>query len=167
MIDTMTRFLEGITSRKNAYAVRRIVEPSIDKLSSLPLTAAGLLISAGGATTAKIGAADFYATANGTLLKIAAGTVMPALTGVNAAAGGFNVACFYVNNAGMVTVAAGTPGASLAVVKFPAPPKNSALIGLLLITSAGAFTGGVTPLDTATTVYMSPLGGFDPTALTG
>jgi hypothetical protein len=38
---------------------------------------------------------------------------------------------------------------------------------LLIITYASAFTGGTTPLDTATTVYVSPMSGFDPTALTG
>jgi hypothetical protein len=167
MIDTMTRFLEAVTSKRTGYAIRRVVEPSIDRLSSLPLTSAALVITAGGGTTAKVGATDFYAIANGTLVKIAAGTAMPALTGVNAAAGGFNVACFYVNSAGVVTVLTGSSGATLGAVKFPAPTRNQALVGLLIITYASAFTGGTTPLDTATTVYVSPMSGFDPTALTG
>jgi len=36
---------------------------------------------------------------------------------------------------------------------------------VLVITNAGAFTGGTTALDTATTVYISPTGPFDPTVL--
>lgn len=167
MLDTMTRYLEGVTSRKVAWNLRKIFLPLIAGLSSQPLTTAGLVISSGGATTAKTGAAAFYASANGVLVKIAASTAMPALTGVNFAAGAFNVACFYINSAGVVSLAGGTQGATLGAVVFPQPPLNSALVGFLIITYASAFTGGTTPLDTATTVYVSPLGPFDPTALTG
>jgi hypothetical protein len=167
MLNTMTRYLEGVTSSKNAYAVRHAFESAIDRLSSQPLTSAGLVITAGGGTTAKIGSANFYASVAGVLVELTAGTAMPAITGVNAPAGGWNVACFYVAINGAVTVASGTSGATLGAVVFPAPSKNQALVGFLIITYASAFTGGTTPLDTATTVYVSPLAGFDPTALTG
>ena len=42
---------------------------------------------------------------------------------------------------------------------------DKALIGFLLITHSSTFTGGTTALDTATTVYVSPIGAFDPTIL--
>lgn len=167
MIDTMTRFLEAVRDRKTAYAVRKAFESAIDRLSSQPLTSAGLVIHGGGSTLAKTGTSAFYAAVAGVLVKIAASTDMPALTGCNAAAGAFNVACFYVNGAGVVKMLPGTQGATLGAVVFPAPTKNQALVGFLVITYASAFTGGTTALDTATTVYVSPLAGFDPTALTG
>jgi hypothetical protein len=116
MNDTMTRFLAAIHDRKTAYNLRKITDPLIDQLSSSPLNTAGLVISAGGATTAKIGASDFYAIANGTLVKIAAGTVMPALTGINAPAANYQLAMFFVNSAGVVTASGGTAGATLAAV---------------------------------------------------
>lgn len=165
MLDTLTRYLEAIREPRWTYNLRRVLLPLCDRFSAQPLTSAGLAISAGGSTVAKIGATDFYAVVQGTLVKIPAGTVLPALTGVIAPAGGFNVACFYVNVAGVVTVAAGAPGATLGAVVFPQPPQGQALIGFLIITSAGAFIGGTTPLDTATTVYISPIGAFDATVL--
>lgn len=167
MLDTLARYLEGVVSTKTRYALKRINDPLIDSLSSTPLNTAGLVITAGGGTTAKIGASDFYALVAGALVKLAAGTSMSSLVGVNAPAGGFNVALFYVSSTGVVTTLAGTPAATLGAVVFPAPTKNQALIGLLIITYASAFTGGTTPLDTATTVYVSPGDGFDATALTG
>lgn len=168
MLDTMTRYLEGIFPTKTRYNLRHAFEAAIDRLSSQALTSAGLVITAGGGTTAKIGAANFYASVAGVLVELTAGTAMPAITGVNAPAGGFNVASFYLGNTGVVTVLPGTPGATLGAVVLPAPAKNQALVGMLIITYASAFTGGTTPLDTATTVYVSPtFGGWDPTALTG
>jgi hypothetical protein len=168
MLDTMTRYLEAVHPRQSAYALKHAFEAPIDRLSSQAITTAGLVITGAGGTTAKIGAADFYAIANGTLVKITAGTAMPALTGVNFAAGHFTVVAFYVNAAGVVTMLPGTSGLTLAGVVFPAPLKNQALIGYLIITNAGAFTGGTTALDTATTVYVSgTFTAVDPTALTG
>jgi hypothetical protein len=167
MNDTMTRILEGISSRSDAYSLRQVLLPLVDRYSSQPITSAGLVINAGGALIAKIGAADFYALVQGILVKIAAGTAMPALTGINAPAGGFNVAAFFVDSAGVVTAAGGTPAATLGAVRMPPFPPGKALVGYLIITNAGAFTGGTTALDTATTVYVSPIGGgaLDPSVL--
>jgi hypothetical protein len=131
----------------------------------MPLTTAGLVIKAGGGVLAKIGAADFYAVANGVLVTIGNGTDMPALTGINHDAGAWNVACFFVDSAGATTVAGGTQGATIGAVKWPQFPRNKALIGLLIITYASPFIGNTTHLDTATTVYVSPVGPFDPTML--
>jgi hypothetical protein len=166
MLDTMTRNLAGIADIKVRQAIRRIVRPLIDRYSSQALTSAGLVINAGGAAFPKIGGADFYACVQGVLVKIAAGTAMPALTGITAPAGGFNVAMFFVDSAGTVTVAGGTPAATLGGVGWPQPPDGKALVGFLIITNAGAFTGGTTALDGGTTIYISPNAGpFDPTAL--
>jgi hypothetical protein len=167
MRDTIVRYLQGVASETDRRSVRVPVESIGDRLSSQPLTSAGLVIKAGGSAVAKTGGSDFYASANGVLVKIAASTDMPALTGCNIAAGGFNVACFVVDSAGVVTMLPGAQGTTLAKVVFPQLGKNKALVGFLIITYASAFTGGTTPLDTATTVYVSPLGAFDATILTG
>ncbi len=90
---------------------------------------------------------------------------MPSLTGINITAANFNVVCYFIDAAAVVTVAAGTQGATLGAVVWPQFPKNKALVGFLIITYASAFTGGTTALDTATTVYANPLGSFDPTVL--
>lgn len=165
MLDTMTRWMEGILDHKRSYALYNIFLPLVDRYSSQPQTSAGLAISSGGATTAKTGSADFYASVTGVLVKIVASTTMPVLTGNTITANSFNVFCFFVDSAGVVTLAAGTQGTTLAKVVFPQFPKGKSLVGYLIITHSATFTGGTTPLDTATTVYVNPLGAFDPTVL--
>jgi hypothetical protein len=165
MLETMTRYVAGITESRWQHSLRRVLAPLVDRYSSQPLTSAGLVIKAGGNVLAKTGSSDFYAVANGVLVKIAASTDMPSLTGINMTAAFFNVVCFFVDSAGVVTVSAGTQGATLGAVVFPQFPTRKALIGFLIINYASAFTGGTTPLDTATTIYVSPLGAFDPTVL--
>lgn len=167
MLASMTNYLAGITEDRFRRAVRRVSEPSIDRLSSQPLVSAGLVIHGAASALAKTGAADFYASAKGVLVKIASGTDMPALTGLVITATFFNVAMFFVDGAGVVTVAFGTQGATIGALTWPQFPAGKALVGYLLITSASTFTGGTTALDTATTVYFSPVGPFDPTALVG
>lgn len=165
MLDTITRFLAGFSNAKDAYFLSRVFNALGDRYSSQPLVSAGLVINAGGATFPKIGAADFYAVANGVLVKVAAGTALPALTGITITAAFFNVVCFFVDSAGTLTALAGTQAATLGGVVFPQFPAKKALIGFLIITNASTFTGGTTALDAATTVYVSPLGAFDPTVL--
>jgi hypothetical protein len=164
MQDTMTRYLTGITDGLYQRAIRSVVKPLVDRMSSQPLTNAGLVINAGGALFPKIGAADFYASAQGVLVKIAAGTALPAPTNV-IAAGNFNVICYFVNSAGVVTVGSGTQAATLGGVIFPMIPDGNAFIGFLIVTYASTFTGGTTPLDAGTTVYISLQGAFDATVL--
>ena len=165
MANTMTNWLSGIAEERWRNAIRSIATPLVDRYSSQPLTTAGLVIKTGGSTLAKTGAADFYASVKGILVKISAATDMPALTGLSITAANFNVACFFVDSAGTTSVAFGTQGATLGAVVFPPFPLNKALIGFLIITYASTFTGGSTALDTATTVYVSPLGPFDPASL--
>lgn len=167
MLDTVRRYLQAFGDIRERTAIRVPLEALSDRYSSCSLSQHTLAITTGGSTTAKIATSDYYGVANGVLVKVASGTNMPALTGINAAAGAFNVACFYIDSAGVVTAAGGTQGATLGAVVFPQPPQKKALIGFLIITYASAFTGGTTPLDTATTVYLTPDGAFDPTVLIG
>lgn len=167
MLDTLRRYLQAFADIRERTGVGTPLAALVDRYSSCALNSAGLAISSGGAATAKTGATDFYAVANGKLVKIAASTTLPALTGINAAAGYFNVACFFIDSAGTVTAAGGTQGATLGAVVFPQPPQNKAMVGFLIITYASAFVGGTTPLDTATTVYVNSVSAFDPTVLIG
>jgi hypothetical protein len=138
-------------------------------INTKAITTAGLGISAT-TTRAKIGAADFYATVGGRLLKIVASTDMPVLVGsvTNAR---FNVYCFFVDASGTVTSAMGTESATLGGVRFPDFPLGRALIGFVIVnpTGTGPFIGGTTPLGDATVVpnavYISTFGSVDPTFL--
>lgn len=161
MLNTVAQQLSALAANGDRNALRPVLNALADRMSSQALTSAGLVISAT-TTLAKTGAAIFYAVADGKHVSIAAGTDMPALTGLNITAGKFNVAVFYIDSAGTVTVGFGTEGASAAAVKFPQTPEKKAIVGYLMITYASAFTGGTTVLSTATTLYISPVGAFDP-----
>lgn len=165
MLDTMTRHLSAISDLLVRNAIRHAIEATLDRMSSQPLTTAGLLVSGtGSGVTAKIGSSDFYASVAGALVKVAASTDMPALVGTITATK-YNVFCFFVDGSGTLTSAMGVEGAAIGSVKFPNFPKNNTLIGFILVTYASTFTGGTTPLATATTLYFSPIGAFDPTVL--
>lgn len=164
MIDTIRRWLEGIADQKDRWTLQHLFDPIGDRYSTQPLRSAGLAINAGGAATVKIGSADFYAAVKGKLVKLAASLELPALVG-SITATKFNVFCFFVDQAGTPTVAMGTEGAALVNLTFPPFPEGKALVGFIIVTYASTFVGGTTPLDTATTVYVSPLGPFDPSVL--
>lgn len=161
MLNTVAQQLAALAAIGDRNALRPVINAVADRMSSQALTSAGLVISAT-TTLAKTGAAIFYAVADGKHVSIAAGTDMPALTGLNITAAKFNVAVFYIDSAGTVTVGFGTEGATAAAVKFPQTPEKKAIVGYLMITYASAFTGGTTVLSTATTLYISPVGAFDP-----
>lgn len=165
--DTLTRWMEGITQYTWSLALRTLFEPVYDRMSSVGVTISTPVISGAGSPTAKMGAADSYFVVQGIIVKIAASTALPVLTGCNAGANQFNVACFFVDVAGTMTMLPGTPGL-IGAVKFPQFPKGKALIAILLINNgASVFTGNTTNLDTATTVYIAPIEGFDPYCLVG
>lgn len=166
MLDTISRYLANMSASKDKEAVRSVVNPLADRYSSCAISTAGLVIKTGGSALAKTGAADSYYVANGVLQKIAAATDMPALVGSITAAK-FNVFCFFVDSGGTTSVAMGVEGAAIANIVFPQFPQGKALIGMLIVTYASTFVGGTTPLDTATTVYLSPVTSFDPTVLVG
>lgn len=165
MLDTVTRYTAAIGETRWRHALRVCLNPLADRYSSQALTSAGLVIAGAGSALARIGTTAFWATASGAMVTLAANLVLPALTGLVIPANQFNVACFFVDASGTVTMLQGTAGATAGAVRFPQFPRRQALIGFLLITHTAQFTGGTTPLDTATTVYVSPTGPFDPTVL--
>lgn len=165
MQGTLSQHLALIGAGSDRKGVGAAAENIGGRLNTQALTTAGLVIKAGTSTLAKTGAAAFYAVVGGRLVTIAAATDMPALTGLVITAASFNVACFFVDAASAVTVRFGTEATAIAGVKFPDFPLGKALVGFLLITHSSTFTGGTTALDTATTVYVSPLGAVDPTII--
>lgn len=162
MLNTVAQQIAALAADGDRKALRPIINALADRMSSQALATAGLVIKAGGGVLAKIGATAFQGVAAGKHVSIAAATDMPALTGLSITAAKFNVAVFYIDSAGTVTVGFGTEGATAAAVKFPQTPEKKAIVGYLMITYASAFTGNTTALDTATTLYISPVGAFDP-----
>lgn len=161
----LRQYLNNVSIRNDRQALETPLKALADRLSCVALATAGLVIKAATSTLAKTGAAAFYGTVKGKLVTIAASTDMPALTGLVITAAKYNVACFYIDDASVVTMKYGTEGAAIANVKFPEPPEGKTLVGFLLITHSSTFTGGTTALDTATTVYVSPIGAYDATIL--
>lgn len=170
--DNLLRWLGNARDATQAGILRTVMLPVFDRLTSLAVSTAGLVIKAGSSALAKTGASASYYLANGILVTIASATDMPALAGTVTNAK-FNVYCFFVDSAGNKTCIMGTEGATLATLKFPQFPQKKALIGFIIInpTGTGNFVGGTTALDDATVVpnavYISPIGGFDPACVTG
>ncbi len=163
---TLQQWLESVPGRKTQFNLLQALGPVFDRFSSCATSSAGLLIKSGTSTLAKTGSAVTNLVANGIPVAIAASTDMPALVGT-ITAGSFNVFCFFIDSASVVTVAMGTEATTLAGVIFPPFPAGKALVGFLTVTYASTFTGGSTPLDTATTTYNSPTGAWDPSVLVG
>lgn len=167
MTATVQQWLESVANGKTRFALLEILGSIADRFSSCAVSPAGLVIKTGGSALAKTGSAVTNLVANGIPVAIPASTDMPALTGIGITAAYFNVVCFFIDSAGVVTAAAGTEAAALAGVIFPPFPAGKALVGFLTINYASAFVGGTTPLDTATTTYNSPTGAWDPSVLVG
>lgn len=164
MNDTLTRCLLGISGNDDRKALRELLLPLFDRMSSQITASAGLAIKAGGSTLTKTGATACQGICQGRPFTIDASTDMPALSGT-ISANKYNVFCFFQDKDGTRTVRMGTEAATIGNVKFPPFPEGKTLIGYLLITHTSAFVGGTTALDTATTVYVSPLGACDPSVL--
>lgn len=170
MLATVNQFLSGVASDRDKAGLRPILDAGSNLDSSQGLTSAALAINAT-VTLVQTGAA-FYAVANGILQNIPAATALPALVG-SVLHGTFNVFCFYINSAGVVTSAMGSASTTLAGVGFPQLPPLQAMVGFIIIhpTGAGNFIGGTTGLSDATvipnTVYISPTGSFDTSIIVG
>ena len=166
MLDTLTRYLSQIANKTEAYALYLVLSAMADRLSSQAVTSAGLVINGVAALFPKIGATAFYAFAKGIPVTLAAGAALPAPAAtVTFTTGQFIIVGYFIDSFGTITQAQGNVGATLGAAGFPVVPVGKALIGFLIITYAGTFIGGTTALDTATTVYISPIGAFDPTVL--
>jgi F420-0:gamma-glutamyl ligase-like protein len=163
MQDTITQHLAGLPGETARKAVRVPMKAIGDRMSTQATSTAGLLITAtSGNYVAKIGSVAFAGVVQGVPVAIAAGTDMPTLVGT-ITAGSYNIFCFFIDQSSTVTVAMGIEGTTLAKAKFPPFPEGKALVGYIIVTYASTFTGGSTALNTATTVYVSPVGAFDPT----
>lgn len=165
MQDTIQRKLTAVPDHREKEGLRQILAAIGDRMSSCATSTAGLVIKIGGSTLAKTGSAVTQLLVQGKSVAIAGSTDMPALTGISITANKFNVVCFFMDSAGTTTAVAGTEAATEGAVTFPDFPQGKALIGYLVITHSSTFTGGTTPLDTATTKYVSPVGPVDPTIL--
>ena len=163
MLDTMSRYLQGYSAPKDAYLLTRVLGPSVDRLSSQALVSAALAIGTS-TSTAKIGAAAFYAVANGRFVS-AATQDLPQPVGLNLTTGQYGIGCWFVDSGGLFTFAPGVVGATANAAGFPQFPPGKALVGFVVVTMAGTFTGGTTALSAGTTFYLSPVGAFDPTAV--
>lgn len=167
MIDTIRRFMAGISDGKEREALRTPLEAIGDRLASQTIHSAALVIFGASSALAKTGAAATPVLANGVLLSVAAATNMAALSGTTAQ-NTFNVYCFYIDSAAVLTSAMGTSGTTLALVKFPQTPVGKAMIGFITVNpTSAAFIGGTTFLDAASTnvVYVNTIGSIDPTVL--
>lgn len=170
MNNSIAQYMASVVDAASRINLQALFNPIGDRLSSKPLSTAGLVIKAGASPLVKTGAAAFYAIAKGVLVSKAAATDMAALSGtvVNAT---FNVYCFFIDSAGALTSAMGSAGATLGAVKFPALPIGQAFIGFIVVnpTGTGNFVGGTTALDDATVIpnvaYISLTAGVDPTVL--
>ena len=169
---TLAQWVGRLVDGLNQKILSATLFPVYDRLTSLPLNSAGLVIKAGGSALVKTGASACYLYANGALQKLSAATDMPALSGT-VANGTFNCFAFFVDIAGTVTSQMGIAGSTLATMKLPPLPKNKALIGFVIVnpTGTGDFVGGTTALDDGTVTpnaaYVSPVCGFDPQCITG
>lgn len=168
---TIQQYLNALKDPAEAPSLTALFSALGDRLSSQTLTTGGLAIKAGASPIVKAATA-FYAMANGVMVTKAANTDMAALSGTVANAT-FNVWGFYIDQAGTLTAVQGSPGATLAQVRFADTPAGKALIGFVLVnpTGTGSFVGGTTALDDATVVpnavYVNTLGAFDPSVRLG
>lgn len=169
---TLAQWVSGFRDALSQNIFGTTMFPVFDRMTSLPLTNAGLVIKAGSSAIVKTGASATILLVNGSLRSVGAATDMPALVGtvVNAT---FNSYAFFIDQAGTVTSQMGIAGTTLATMKLAPFPQNKALIGFVIInpTGTGNFVGGTTALDDVTVVpnavYVSGLSGFDPQCLTG
>jgi hypothetical protein len=169
MSESLNQRVDAIADYQARTQLWYLLSYLYDRLSSALHTAAGLVINGAGAAFPKTGAAITYGSVAGVPIQIPAGTALPSPVGANTAAGQYIMIAYWaslVNGTLTYTYTFGAPGASAAAATYPQPPavKGYTLIGYLLVTYASAFTGGTTPLDTATTVFISPVGAVDPTA---
>lgn len=169
MKESVRMWVQPIRDSPTREAADAVLGYLADRLNSVSLNSAGLVIKTGGSALAKTGSA-WYGLAEGKLVTKAANTDMAALSGVVANAT-FNVFVYFCTSGGTLSTVMGTAASTLAGVVFPEKPVGSAMIGFTIInpTGTGSFTGGTTALDDATVVpnavYINCVGASDPTLL--
>jgi hypothetical protein len=169
MFDSIRQILAPVPDTATKAALDTLIGYLADRLNSVSLSNAGLVIKAGSSALIKNGTA-WYGIADGKLITKAANTDMAALSGTVANAT-FNVFAFFVTSAGTLSTVMGTAATTLAGVKVPQKPTGSALIGYVIInpTGTGDFVGGTTAIDDGTVVpgalYINVIGAADSTFL--
>lgn len=170
MLNTIAQYMAGTREPTTREALRAILNPIGDRLSSQTLTSAALRIKGGSASAiVQTNAASVFLV-KGVLVTKATSTDMTALAGTVTSLK-VNVFVHFIDAAGTVTVAMGVEGATLAAAKFPPIPENKAVVGFTIIgpTGTGNFVGGTTALDDVTVVpaavFVNTLGAFDPSIL--
>ena len=173
MYATVNQYLAGMASDRDKAALRPIFVAGSNLDSSQQITSAAMVIFGAGSPVVKTGVSgSSYSIANGIIQIVLPGTNLPALVG-SVLHATFNVFCFYINSAGVITSAMGVSGTTLSGAKFPILPLGQALIGFVIInpTGTGTFIGGTTALDDATTLpntaYVNLTGSFDTSIITG
>lgn len=169
MKESVRMWVNPIRDNPTREAVDALIGYLADRLNSVSLSNAGLVIKAGSSALVKNGTA-WYGLAEGKLVKVAANTDMAALSGTVTNAK-FNVFAHFITSAGTLSTVMGTEASTLAGVVAPEKPIGSALIGYTIInpTGTGDFVGGTTAIDSATVVpnvaYINAIGAFDSTLL--
>lgn len=167
MLSTIRQILAPLKDKLNQRAHDALWSYLADRLNSVTLNSAGLVIKAGASALVKCGNA-FYASADGKTVTKAANTDMAALSGTTNNAT-FNFYDYFVDSAGTLSTVMGTAGATLAAAKHAEKPTGAAWIGFTIInpTGTGNFVGGTTAIDDATVVpnavHVSLVGVSDPT----
>lgn len=169
MKESVRMWVNTIRHDPTREAMDALIGYLADRLNSVSLTSAGLVIKTTSSPLVKNGTA-WYGLADGKLVTKAANTDMAALSGTvtNAA---YNVFAHFVDSAGTLSTVMGVEASTLAGVVAPEKPIGSALIGYTIIhpTGTGNFVGGTTAIDNATVVpnvaYINAVGAFDSTFL--
>ena len=110
---------------------------------------ASLAINAGAAVIAKTTNAAFFLV-KGVLVKVAAATTMPVLTGVSIPNGSKQIVGFTITGDGTLARIDGNVATTVAGLVFPVPPNDfSVVVGYLIIENGtgSTFTGNTTALD--------------------
>lgn len=165
MANKLSDVLSVVQGNPQVYrAFVSFLQDLMDRLLNQNLTHNGLVISAGGATTAKTGATASTSIAGGKLVQTAAATVLPVLAGT-ISQNNFGGWAFLSDSAGTLSSVFLNQASALAGVTFPAIPKGSVILGFILANPTTAtFVGGTTALDAANTnvLFISPHGPFAP-----
>lgn len=168
-LSNLTRWLQAVSAYPWAWVLRKICLPVYDRMTSVALTSAGLVINAASSPIVKTGATATTVIANGVLVSITAATQMPALVGT-ISQNNFGGWAFFVDSGGNLSSLFMNQASTLAGVTFPQFPVGKALLGFVYLNPTSAnFVGGTTALDAASTnaVFVSTTEGFDPYCLVG
>jgi hypothetical protein len=170
MENSIRQIIASVPDTATKAALDTLIGYLADRLNSVSLTNATLVIKGGSTDVLAATSEVWYGLVDSKLVTLADNTDMAALSGT-VAADTFNVFVFYVDSAGTLTSAMGTAATTLAGVKFPEKPTSKTVIGFVIInpTGTGDFVGGTTEIDDGTVVpnavFVNALGPFDPTFL--